>query len=96
MSLENTPNENFYGDDWSVISTGEPGIRKDALTGVDMSMVNSTTGEELNFQAKALSNLEEMGDGRWKVNSGWLHWYDPQKVDYYASERAKHSRLGHF
>ena len=37
--------KNFYGDDWSVISTGEPGIRKDALTGVDMSMVNSTTGE---------------------------------------------------
>lgn len=80
--------KNFYGDDWSVISTGEPGIRKDALTGVDMSMVNSTTGEELNFQAKALSNLEEMGDGRWKVNSGWLHWYDPQKVDYYVFTNA--------
>jgi hypothetical protein len=53
-----------------------------------MSVVNSTTGEELNFQAKALSNLEEMGDGRWKVNSGWLHWYDPEKVDYYVFTNA--------
>ena len=80
--------KDFYGDEWTGVSVSEPGITEDATGGIDMSMVNSTTGEELNFQAKALSNLEEMGDGRWKINSGWLHWYDPQKVDYYVFTKA--------
>ena len=80
--------EDFYGDDWSVLSGSEPGIRKDALGGIDMSMVNSETGEEHTFQAKALSNVEEMGDGRWKVNSGWLHHYPKDTVHYYIFTNA--------
>ena len=75
--------KDFYGDEWTVIYEGEPGITEDATGGVDMSIVNSTTNERHTFQAKALSGIEDMGDGRWLVNSGWLHWYDPKKVDYY-------------
>tara|TARA_R110001599_G_scaffold274719_1_gene475932 strand:+ start:347 stop:2245 length:1899 start_codon:yes stop_codon:yes gene_type:complete len=84
--------EDFYGDDWSILSDSEPGIRKDALGGIDMSMVNLKTGEERTFQAKALSNVEEIGDGRWKVNSGWLHHYPKDTVHYYIFTNANQEK----
>lgn len=74
--------KNFYGDEWDLVETGEPGIRKDALSGIDMSMVNSTTNEEHTFQAKPLSSVEEK-DGKWVVRSGWLQWYDPRQVTHF-------------
>jgi len=80
--------KDFYGDEWTPLSVSEPGITEDATGGIDMTMVNSITNDTHTFQAKPLSNVEEMGDGRWKVNSGWLHWYDPKKVDYYIFTNA--------
>ena len=71
---------NFYGDDWSIISGGEPGMVRDALSGVDMEVINKETGEKHLYQAKPLGRVEELKneDGitdRWKVHSGWLHKY---------------------
>ena len=83
--------KDFYGDGWTLLSVSEPGITEDATGGVDMSMVNTTTNDTHTFQAKPLNynnGLVDMGDGRWKVNSGWLHWYDPKKVDYYIFTNA--------
>jgi len=83
--------KDFYGDEWTAISVSEPGIIEDATGGVDMTMVNTTTNDTHTFQAKPLdynNGLVDMGDGRWLVNSGWLHWYDPQKVDYYVFTNA--------
>ena len=72
--------ENFYGDGWSIISGGEPGLKNDALSGVDMEAVNKETGEKHLYQAKPLGRVEELKneDGvtdKWKVHSGWLHKY---------------------
>ena len=80
--------KDFYGDEWTGVSVSEPGITEDATGGIDMTMVNTKTNDTHTFQAKALSDVEEMGDGRWKVNSGWLHWYDPKKVDYHIFTNA--------
>lgn len=72
--------ENFYGDEWFIISGGEPGLKMDALSGVDLEVVNKETGEKHLYQAKPLGSVEELKnkDGvidRWKVHSGWLHKY---------------------
>lgn len=77
------PLQEFYGEDWSVIYKPEPGILKDALKGIDMSVVNNNTGEKHTYQAKQLGHVEEV-DGKWIVHSGWLHRYDPKQVTHFV------------
>lgn len=79
--------EAVYGDDWKAVYDGEPGIFKDALQGVDITLVNSKTNEELRFQAKPLASVTEL-DGpsgtEWWVHSGWLKAYNKDLVSHYV------------
>ena len=74
---------NFYGEEWGTEWSGEPGMFSDALTGVDMIMINKNTGEEHGYQAKPLVGVEELNDGRWKIQSRGLYPYDEKTVHYY-------------
>ena len=85
--------EAVYGEDWKAIYDGEPGIFSDALTGVDIKLVNANNGKELTFQAKSLGTVEEVEgppdeDGntttQWWVESGWLKEYKKDLVSHFV------------
>ena len=74
---------NFYGEEWGTEWSGEPGMFSDALTGVDMVMINKNTGEEHGYQAKPLVGVEKVGNNNWKIQSRGLYPYDKKTVHYY-------------
>ena len=74
---------NLYGEDWGTEWSGEPGMFSDALTGVDMVMINKNTGEEHGYQAKPLVGAEMLDDDTWKIQSRGLYQYNPRTVHYY-------------
>ena len=74
---------NVYGDSWGTEWSGEPGMFSDALTGVDMVMINKNSGTEHGYQAKPLVNAERLGDKKWKIESRGLYHYNPETVHYY-------------
>ena len=74
---------NLYGEDWGTEWSGEPGMFSDALTGVDMIMINKNTGEEHGYQAKPLVDAEMLDDNTWKIQSRGLYQYPTKTVHYY-------------
>ena len=73
----------LYGEDWGTEWSGEPGMFSDALTGVDMVMINKKTGKEHGYQAKPLVGAEMLDDNTWKIQSRGLYQYNPKTVHYY-------------
>lgn len=73
----------LYGEDWGTEWSGEPGMFSDALTGVDMIMINKNTGEEHGYQAKPLLGVEMRNDNTWKIQSRGLYPYNTETVNYY-------------
>ena len=73
----------LYGDDWGAEWSGEPGMFSDALTGVDIIMINKNTGEEHGYQAKPLVNAMMLDDDQWKIQSRGLYPYSTKTVNYY-------------
>ena len=55
----------------------------DALTGVDILMINKNDGKEHGYQAKPLVNAEMLEDGNWKIQSRGLYPYNTNTVHYY-------------
>tara|TARA_Y100000592_G_scaffold10992_1_gene15617 strand:+ start:52 stop:879 length:828 start_codon:yes stop_codon:yes gene_type:complete len=74
---------NLYGDDWGAEWSGEPGMFSDALTGVDIIMINKNTGVEHGYQAKPLVDANMLDDNTWKIESRGLYPYDKRTVKYY-------------
>ena len=74
---------NLYGDGWGAEWSGEPGMFSDALTGVDIIMINKNNGQEHGYQAKPLVNAEMLDDDTWKIQSRGLYPYNPKTVKYY-------------
>ena len=48
----------LYGPSWGADWSGEPGMFSDAITGVDVTMINKKTGLEHGYQAKPYVNME--------------------------------------
>ena len=74
---------NLYGTNWGAEWSGEPGMFSDALTGVDVVMINKITGEEHGYQAKPLVRADMLDDDTWKIQSKGLYPYNPKTVKYY-------------
>ena len=74
---------NLYSDEWGAEWSGEPGMFSDALTGVDIIMINKNTGDEHGYPAKPLVNATMLDDNTWKIESRGLYPYDPSTVKYY-------------
>ncbi len=74
---------NLYGEGWGAEWSGEPGMFSDALTGVDMVMINKNNGTEHGYQAKPLVGVELQNDNTWKIESRGLYPYDTKTVNYY-------------
>jgi hypothetical protein len=73
----------LYGDDWGAEWSGEPGMFSDALTGVDIIMINKNSGEEHGYQAKPLVDAVMLDDNKWKIQSRGLYPYPTKTVNYY-------------
>ena len=73
----------LYGDNWGAEWSGEPGMFSDALTGVDIIMINKNTGEEHGYQAKPLVDAMMLDDNQWKIQSRGLYPYPTKTVNYY-------------
>ena len=73
----------LYGDSWGAEWDGEPGMFSDALTGVDIIMINKSSGEEHGYQAKPLVDAIMLDDNQWKIQSKGLYPYNTKTVKYY-------------
>lgn len=73
----------LYGDGWGAEWSGEPGMFSDALTGVDIIMINKNSGEEHGYQAKPLVDAMMLDDNQWKIQSRGLYPYPTKTVNYY-------------
>ena len=76
----------LYGPSWGADWSGEPGMFSDAITGVDITMINKTTGLEHGYQAKPYINMEikdNEGVDEWWVQSRGLYKYNPKTVHFY-------------
>ena len=76
----------LYGTNWGADWSGEPGMFSDAITGVDITMMNKNTGLEHGYQAKPFMGLElKDSDGvdEWWVESKGLYPYNEKTVNYY-------------
>tara|TARA_R110001583_G_scaffold4440_6_gene25745 strand:+ start:405 stop:1244 length:840 start_codon:yes stop_codon:yes gene_type:complete len=73
----------LYGDSWGAEWDGEPGMFSDALTGVDIIMINKSSGEEHGYQAKPLVDAIMLDDNQWKIQSKGLYPYSTKTVKYY-------------
>ena len=73
----------LYGDGWGAEWDGEPGMFSDALTGVDIIMINKSSGEEHGYQAKPLVGARMLDDNRWEIQSKGLYPYSTKTVNYY-------------
>ena len=76
----------LYGPSWGADWSGEPGMFSDAITGVDITMMNKNTGREHGYQAKPFIGLELKDSGgvdEWWVESKGLYPYNEKTVNYY-------------
>ena len=73
----------LYGENWGAEWSGEPGMFSDALTGVDILMINKKNGVEHGYQAKPLVRAELLNDNKWKIESRGLYPYNTKTVHYY-------------
>ena len=76
----------LYGTSWGADWSGEPGMFSDAITGVDITMINKKTGLEHGYQAKPYINMEikdNEGIDEWWVQSKGLYKYNPKTVHFY-------------
>jgi hypothetical protein len=76
----------LYSNNWGADWSGEPGMFSDAITGVDITMINKNTGLEHGYQAKPFVGLEmkdNEGVDEWWVESRGLYPYNPKTVNYY-------------
>ena len=76
----------LYGPSWGADWSGEPGMFSDAITGVDVTMINKKTGLEHGYQAKPYINMEikdNEGVDEWWVESRGLYKYNLKTVHFY-------------
>jgi len=76
----------LYGPSWGADWSGEPGMFSDAITGVDVTMINKKTGLEHGYQAKPYINMEikdNNGVDEWWVESKGLYEYPMKTVHFY-------------
>ena len=76
----------LYGPSWGADWSGEPGMFSDAITGVDVTMINKKTGLEHGYQAKPYINMElkdNNGVDEWWVESKGLYEYPIKTVHFY-------------
>ena len=76
----------LYGPSWGADWSGEPGMFSDAITGVDVTMINKRTGLEHGYQAKPYIDMElkdNNGVDEWWVESKGLYEYPIKTVHFY-------------
>ena len=73
----------WYGDGYNVMWKINPGLRRDAVSGVDIEVQNKDSGNIHTYQAKPLYGHYKRKN-QWVVKSTGLKYYSPSKVDYFV------------
>lgn len=73
----------WYGDGYEVIWKANPGLRRDAVSGIDIEVKNNESGNIHTYQAKPLYNSYKRKN-QWVIKSTGLKYYSPSKVDYFV------------
>ena len=73
----------WYGDGYEVIWKINPGLRRDAVSGVDIEVKNKESGNMHTYQAKPLYGFYKRKN-KLIVKSTGLKYYSPTTVDYFV------------
>ena len=73
----------WYGDGYEVIWKINPGLRRDAVSGVDIEVKNKESGNMHTYQAKPLYGFYKRKNQS-VVKSTGLKYYSPTTVDYFV------------
>jgi len=75
--------KDWYGDGYEVIWKANPGLRRDAVSGVDIEVKNKESGKMHTYQAKPLYGFYKRKNQH-VVKSTGLKYYNPSNVDYFV------------